>query len=96
MNSEKQKQLEDALIKKAVGYEVEEVVEEFAVNESDLPMLVKKKRSTKHFPPDVSAIKILLTYYGEKTFDELNGLTDEELLQERDKLLLQLQKLEKE
>ena len=69
MNTKQQKKVEDALIKKAVGYEVEELVEEFSVDDTQKPTLVKKKRSTKHFPPDISAIKILLSYYGEKTFD---------------------------
>ena len=96
MNTKQQKKVEDALIKKAVGYEVEEVVEEFSVDDNQKPTLVKKKRSTKHFPPDISAIKILLSYYGEKTFDELNGLSDEELFAERDKLLEELQKFKKE
>lgn len=96
MDSLKEKQLEEALVKRAVGYEIEEVIEEFSVDENKVQNLVKKKRSTKHFPPDISAIKILLSYYGEKTFDELNGLSDEELLAERDKLLKEIQELKKE
>ena len=46
MNTKQQKKVEDALIKKAVGYEVEEVVEEFSVDDTQKPMLVKKKRNT--------------------------------------------------
>ena len=53
MDSLKEKQLEEALVKRAVGYEIEEVIEEFSVDENKVQNLVKKKRSTKHFPPDI-------------------------------------------
>jgi len=89
-NSEKK--IRQALIKRAVGYDAEEVVEEFSYDESGDQFLNKKKVSSKHFSPDVSAIKILLEYYGEKSFDELERMTDEELSKERDRLLLLLEK----
>lgn len=96
-NQKKQKQVEKALLKKALGYQAKEVVEEFlADNEKGTEVLVKKKCTTKHMPPDVTAIKILLSYYDEKTFEELENMTDEELLAEKDKLLLELQKFEKQ
>lgn len=96
-NQKKQKKIENALVKKALGYEAKEVVEEFvADSDSGQEVLVKKKCTTKHFPPDVSAIKILLSYYDEKTFEELENMTDEQLFEERDKLLAQLQKFEKQ
>lgn len=96
-NQKKQKQVEKALLKKALGYQAKEVVEEFlADNENGTEVLVKKKCTTKHMPPDVTAIKILLSYYDEKTFEELENMTDEELLAEKDKLLLELQKFEKQ
>lgn len=80
-----------ALIKKAIGYDAEEITEEFSY-ENNNQLLSKKKVVSKHFPPDVSAIKILLTYYGNKTFGELESMTDEELIKERDTLLLLLDK----
>lgn len=87
--------VEQALIKKALGYETEEIIEEFACDEkTEKSILVKKKKTTKQIPPDLSAIKILLSYYGNKTFDELNSLSDEELLQERDALLQELKSME--
>ena len=96
-NQKKQKQVEKALLKKALGYQAKEVVEEFlADNENGTEVLVKKKCTTKHMPPDVTAIKILLSYYDEKTFEELENMTDEELLAEKNKLLLELQKFEKQ
>ena len=96
-NQKKQRQIERALLKKALGYQAKEVVEEFMSDkESGLDVLVKKKCTTKHVPPDVTAIKILLSYYDEKTFEELENMTDEELLEEKDRLLLELQKFEKQ
>lgn len=83
--------VEQALIKKALGYDAEEITEEYIYDKDTMQsILSKKKVLVKHFPPDVSAIKILLSYYGNKTFDELENLTDDELLTERDKLLEQL------
>lgn len=86
--------IENALKKKASGYRVEEVVEEYTVDEQNLPSLIKKKRMLKHYPPDVSAIKILLSYYGNQNLEELESLSDEQLLQRRDELLKALQKFE--
>lgn len=87
--------VEQALIKKALGYDLEELVEEYACDEENKKsVLVKKKKTTKQVPPDLSAIKILLSYYGNKTFDELNSLSDEELMKERDNLLQELKSLE--
>ncbi|MBR2052833.1 MAG: hypothetical protein IJ959_01620 [Clostridia bacterium] len=87
-------EIEKALIKKAVGFQVEEVIEEFSIDENGNQVLTKRKKTTKNIPPDVSAIKILLAYYDEKTFDELNAMTDEELRQQRDLLLHSLQKFD--
>lgn len=85
-----QKKVEKALIKKAVGYKTEETTEEINYNENGEKCSSKKKVVTKHYPPDVSAIKALLAYYGDKAFDELENMTDEELIKERDALLLLL------
>jgi len=52
-----QKKVEKALIKKAVGYDAEEITEEITYNESGEKSSIKKKVVSKHFPPDVSAIK---------------------------------------
>lgn len=84
-----EKKVEKALIKKAIGYDAEETIEEFSY-ENNKQLISKKKVVLKHFPPDVSAIKILLTYYGNKTFGELESMTDEELIKQRDELLLLL------
>lgn len=90
-----QKQIQDALLKRAVGYDAEEVSEEYSFNEQGEKFLSKRKVSKKHFSPDVSAIKILLENYGEKKVDELEKMTDEELFAERDRLLDLLLKTKK-
>ena len=74
--------LKQTLIKKATGYKVEESVCEYGM-EDDQIKLVKKKVSTKYYPPDLSAINMLLT---EKEGD-YKSLTDEELEEEKQKIL---------
>ena len=84
------KDIEKALIKKAVGYDAEEVVEEFADDEGDLRLL-KRKVTTKNFPPDVSAAKLLLDIGGSTSVEEM---TDEELEEQKNRLLKLLEEIE--
>lgn len=74
--------LKESLIKKATGYKVKESVYEYGMNEDEIK-LVKKKVSTKYYPPDLTAINILLN---EKQTD-LKNLTNEELEEEKNRLL---------
>ncbi len=46
-------------MRKATGYEAEEVVEEYQM-EDDVMTLTRKKVSKKHYPPDTQAAKLLL------------------------------------
>ena len=79
--------VQEALRKKALGYESEEVVEEWGVNDGEL-QLVKRKVTKKEVPPDLSALK---TYMEISTpTDRYESMSVEELLQERDRLLSQL------
>ena len=48
--------LKKALIKKAMGYSVEETTEEYSLVDNDL-VLIKKKTTTKDYPPDLPTIK---------------------------------------
>ena len=50
----------DALIKKALGYDAVEVVEEYVSCDEGEIKLSKKKVTKKNVPPDLSAIKILM------------------------------------
>ena len=69
-----------ALKRCAVGFGTSEVVEEFSVEDGELK-LVKKKVTKKDIPPDIKAVKMLIDESG------LDGLTDTELEEERQKLL---------
>ncbi|MDY6367653.1 MAG: hypothetical protein SPL13_03945 [Clostridia bacterium] len=74
--------IEDALIKKALGYDSTETVEEYAADDGEVK-LTKKKVTVKNVPPDVTALKILL----DKTEKPIAEMTDEELENEKIRLL---------
>ena len=73
---------EQVLIKKALGYDVKEVVEEY-VNEDGEIRLTKKKVTKKNVPPDLTALKILLS----DSEQPLERMSDEELEIEKNRLL---------
>ena len=73
--------LRQALIKKATGYDTDEVITEYVFTD-DEERIVKKKVTTKSIPPDITAIKMLLS-----TTDEYSDLSDEQLIAERDRLI---------
>lgn len=84
--------LSKSLLKKALGYTVDEVVEEYvSEGEGDGMKLVKKKITKKHIPPDISAVKTLLESFGEED-TPLNEKTDEELLQMREAIIAEIAK----
>ncbi len=60
-------------MRKATGYEAEEVVEEYQM-EDDVMTLTRKKVSKKHYPPDTQAAKLLL--------DIAEGVDGKELTEE--------------
>lgn len=80
-NKNREGDFKKALIKRALGYNVKEVVEEF-VNEEGQVRLSKKKVTTKNVPPDITALKILIEENG-----SITDMTDEELENERIRLL---------
>ena len=93
---ENKTQISDALISKAVGCTTAEVVEEYALNNDDGNMqLVKKKVTTKKLAPDINAMKTLLEFYGESQ-NKYEAFSDEELLKEKQRLLVLLQKTEEQ
>ena len=83
-----QKKLRTALIKKALGYDATEVIEEYVGGEEGEIRLSKKKVTKKEVPPDVTALKILL----ETEEKPISSLTDEELENEKNRLLEMLEK----
>ena len=82
--------INSALLKKALGFDAKEVVEEYALNEEGEVKLSKKKITTKCVPPDVSALKMLL-----EQNTPLSALTDEELETEKLRLIEILRQSEK-
>lgn len=82
----------DALIKKAVGYNTDEIVEEYVIDEQNKEHLVKKKVTKKFIPADLTASKMLLDYYGTKT-STYENMSDNELDQEAIKLFKEYQNL---
>lgn len=72
--------------KKAEGYLVDEIIEEFVEDGGEL-VLKKKKVTTKHIPPDMSAVKFLMEM--EKGLEDIS---DEELKAERERLLEKIKK----
>ena len=80
MNEE---QIKRAILKVALGYSLEEVTEEYGVEDGELKLL-KRKETKKDIPPDLKAVKLLLD---ERDY---SVLTDEELEAEKQRLLKQL------
>lgn len=78
------KDVRQALIKKALGYDAKEVVEEYVQNGEGEVQLSKRKITTKCVPPDVQALKLLLD---EETNKPIIEMTDEELEKEKIRLL---------
>ena len=66
-------------MKCATGLSASETVEEFTMDDSGELKLVKKKITKRDIPPDIKAVKLLI--------DERGEPTDEELAEEKSKLL---------
>ncbi len=89
-----EKEIKNALYKKAIGYEANEVVEEFVLDESGDFKLSKKKVTKKHISPDLAAVKILLEKLEKKT-EKYANLSDEQLIREKLRLVELLEKYNK-
>ena len=74
------KLLEDAVLKVALGFSIEEITEEYDARDGELK-LIKRKETKKDVPPDLKAVKMML---GESDY---SALSDEELERERKRLL---------
>lgn len=88
-------EIKKALLKKALGFTCDEIVEEYSLDENGNPVLSKKKVTKKFNPPDITAMKMLLEKQDILKDDELSHMTDNELKRER-KRLLKLLKEEEE
>lgn len=87
-----EKELNNALYKKAIGYEANEIVEEYSLNESGDYVLNKRKITKKHISPDLTAAKLLLEKFSDRDNTEIKNMSDEELLQKKLELINLLSK----
>ena len=84
-----EEEVKAALRRRALGFETDEVVEEYGFNEGEA-VLLKRKISKKIVPPDIQAAKMLMEEQG-----TLRTMTDEQLAAEKERLLLLLTEEEK-
>lgn len=85
MNLQEKQQLRSSILKKALGYDVDEICEEYALDDDDLK-LIKRKVNKKHIPPDYLAFKVLCEYFEDNNQD-LSNLSDKELDAKIDELI---------
>ncbi|MDE6968059.1 MAG: hypothetical protein K2P12_05295 [Clostridia bacterium] len=81
----------ETLYKKGIGYQTEEIVEEYASEEKGGELL-KRKVTIKNVPPDVTALKTYLDI--SKQTNEFDNLSDSELHSEKLRLLKLLKNME--
>lgn len=79
--------LKKALMRKALGYKINEIVDEFSIDEQGAQKLSKRKITKKYFAPDMSALKLLIEKFYPNTNLEICDMTDEELLEEKERIL---------
>lgn len=83
---EEEDKIKKALLKKALGYSADEVVEEYSYDDEGELKLSKKKVTKKHYSPDISAVKVLLERYYKTYEDKVLSMSDEELKLEQERL----------
>ena len=75
-----EREIREAILKVALGYSLEEVTEEYGVEDGELK-LVKRKETKKDIPPDLKAVRLLLEDR------DYSALSDEELEKEKQNLI---------
>ena len=83
-NSNKKK-IEKALLDKAIGYTTQEITEEYGYTGDEF-VLQKRKTSTKSYPPDLSALQMLLEERQEYE-NRYQKMSNEELEKEKNRLI---------
>ena len=84
MNEEEE--IRSALLRKALGYTADEVVEEYVLGEEGEERLLKKKITKKHVSPDIAAMKVYFEKYMPAEID-VSRMSEAELLEEKARLL---------
>ena len=78
-----EEKVRDAILKVALGCSVEEVTEEYGVQDGELT-LVKRRETRKDIPPDLKAVRLLMEE------QDYNGMSDEALEKEKQRLRARL------
>ncbi len=86
------KEVLDALLKKAKGYQTEETTEEYS-RDGEKDVLTKRKVCKYYVPADISASKLLLDICGTSQQKTYFGMSDDELDAEAVKLFKEYQSL---
>ena len=79
--------IEKALLKKALGYNTSEIIEEYVIDEDGNEKLSKRKVTKKHISPDIPAPKVLLEHYSDIENSMYENMSDEELKKEKIKII---------
>lgn len=74
---EKAGEIKRALLRKALGETLMETQEEYGIGDDGEEVLKRRKVTRKEIPPDLAAVKILLSEGEER--EELSSMTDAEL-----------------
>lgn len=78
--------LRKSLLKKAKGFVLEEIIEEYCKDEENKKMVLSKKKvTTKEVPPDTASIKFLMEI-DNLDKNRFSTMTDEELRKEKERL----------
>ena len=88
-----EQELKQALCRRAIGFECDEIVEEYVTDEKGVAVLSKRKITKKFNPPDVAALRFLLDQ-SNFSDDDISKMSDEELLREKERLLSLLKEKE--
>ncbi len=83
---EDEEKIKKALLKKALGYNADEVIEEYSFDEEGQIKLSKKKVTKKHYSPDISAMKVLFEKYYKTYEEQILEMSDEQLILEKQRL----------
>lgn len=74
-----------ALLKRAKGYNYNEIINEYSLAENGEYVLSKKKVTKKYVPPDITSAKLYLELTGNLEGD-YSSWSDDELLSEKQRL----------
>lgn len=84
MDEKSQKKIKKALLDKALGYTTQEIIEEYGMSGEEF-VLQKRKTSTKTYPPDLSALQLLLEE--KEVENKYQNFSNDELEKEKQRLI---------